>query len=132
MPATMKKWKFGTAFITTIWLLNACAGSPVTTDFTPVADEETILPRPRWEDPKQRPLGRIQIIWTAVPEALGYEIEMSFGEDFDQVERSWTVKGTDLEIEGSADRDRWFRIRAFTADLSSRWSAAQKITPGSG
>jgi len=85
------------------------------------------LARPRFEKPLPRPLGRVMLVWQQIDEAAGYEIQMSGNQDFTRIEKSWTVRGLNLELPMENDDGRWFRIRAFTAQSRSQWSVPLKV-----
>ncbi len=89
--------------------------------------EESLLSRPFLEKAIPRPLGRILLKWSTVDGATGYNLEMSTSEDFEMVEKNWTISGTSLELPIEEGNALWFRVRSFNSETSSRWSATQKV-----
>jgi len=100
---------------------------PVDIQTADAADDENFLPRPRFEKPQGRPLGRVLISWDRIDGAEGYEIQMSQGESFDEVLKNWTISGRNLELPIESGAVLWFRIRAFDSKTTSRWSSALKV-----
>jgi len=88
----------------------------------------SFIARPRFGKPLFRPLGRVLLHWNAIDGAKGYEIQMSDSQEFLFIEKSWIVRGLELEIPLGSEEGRWFRIRSFKADMQSEWSAALKAT----
>ena len=109
--------------ILSLFALAGCASSS-NKSTTPVESQEddAFLSRPRFEKPTARPLGRVLLSWNAIKDADGYEIEMSLDKDFLSPDKSWTVRGLNLEIPVPEKTQVFFRIRAFNVDQISRWS----------
>lgn len=89
--------------------------------------EETMLSRPFVNKPVRRPLGRVQISWEQVDNAVSYRVEKSENRRFSKVENTWTVSGTSLEIAVAADEVFWIRVQAMNPDTTSRWSPELEI-----
>ena len=101
-----------------------CAGGPDVPAGGTSSAQDSFLSRPRFDKPKVMPLSRTSLSWTAVEGASGYEVQMGPDEGFATVLKSWTVKGTDLEVASQSDADRWYRVRAFADNVQSLWSPA--------
>jgi hypothetical protein len=65
--------------------------------------------------------------WSRIDQAAGYEIQMSGNPDFANIEKSWTVRGLNLELPMKSDEGKWFRIRSFTSESRSQWSVPLKV-----
>ena len=92
-----------------------------------VSSDDAYMRRPRLNKPQGRPLGRVQISWTEVPDVDGYEIQMSENESFTHVLKKWTIQGKRLEVPIESGTVVWFRIRAFNSITSSRWSVVLRV-----
>ena len=91
------------------------------------ADTDSFIPRPRFNKPQARPLGRVLLSWDGNDSAEGYEIQMSTDESFSEISRNWMVNGLNLELPIDPESVMWFRIRSFNQNTSSRWSAVLKV-----
>ncbi|PIE05108.1 MAG: hypothetical protein CSA76_00735 [Spirochaetales bacterium] len=94
------------------------------------SSENVFLSRPAFRSPVFRPLGRVLLSWEPVSEAQGYQLQMSRDENFAAVERSWTIRGQNLELPVEPGIRLYFRIRSFNNSTSSRWSSVLAVNGG--
>lgn len=86
-------------------------------------DGGDLLGRPLFEKPVRRPLGRVLLSWNEVSGADGYELQESDTESFSKILRNWTMSGVHIELPFEKGVTRWYRVRSFTLEKTSRWSS---------
>ncbi len=88
---------------------------------------ESFIQRPYFRDVQARPLERILLSWDTVPDIDGYLLQMSLSPDFSSLEKSWTIRGQNLELPLNGSSRHYFRIRAFKGAQRSRWSSTLEV-----
>ena len=115
------------ALASSIVVISCASGRDVDTAAPTEEQSDGFLSRPRFEKPVPRPLGRVLVFWKPVKDADGYEVQSSRFEDFEIVDKTWTVSGTELELSLSGRQTIYLRIRSFAENSVSRWSSVLEL-----
>ena len=112
----------------TVLFLYSCTTEP---DTLPINDNtsnpEEFLKRPRFEKPVPRPLGYVKLTWTQDENVSGYELQMSDTESLSTITKIWTLSDNYIELPAAPGVIRWFRVRSFIPEQSSRWSEILRL-----
>jgi virginiamycin B lyase len=76
---------------------------------------------------------RLSLVWSAVPEAVYYHVQIAIDADFASLLWSWAgIEQASASIPAllTADTRYWWRVRALSAQGRSEWSAVASFTTG--